>query len=111
MLFEGAQGALLDIDHGTYPYVTSSNTVAANAATGSGVGSKTVGRILGICKAYTTRVGAGPFPTEDKGELGELLGSRGKEFGVVTGRKRRCGWLDAVRCGRRLRPAASTALP
>jgi len=96
MLFEGAQGALLDIDHGTYPFVTSSNTVAANAATGSGVGSKTVGRVLGICKAYTTRVGAGPFPTEDTGEIGEMLGSRGKEFGVVTGRKRRCGWLDAV---------------
>ncbi|MGB9152708.1 MAG: adenylosuccinate synthase [Alphaproteobacteria bacterium] len=96
MLFEGAQGALLDIDHGTYPFVTSSNTVAANAATGSGVGSKTVGRVLGICKAYTTRVGAGPFPTEDKTELGELLGSRGREFGTVTGRKRRCGWLDAV---------------
>ncbi len=96
MLFEGAQGALLDIDHGTYPFVTSSNTVAANAATGSGVGAKTVGRVLGICKAYTTRVGAGPFPTEDHGEDGEKLGSLGKEFGVVTGRKRRCGWLDAV---------------
>jgi len=96
MLFEGAQGALLDIDHGTYPFVTSSNTVAANAATGSGVGSKTVGRVLGICKAYTTRVGAGPFPTEDHGEIGEQLGQRGREFGTVTGRKRRCGWLDAV---------------
>jgi adenylosuccinate synthase len=96
MLFEGAQGAMLDIDHGTYPFVTSSNTVAANAATGSGVGSKTVGRIVGICKAYTTRVGSGPFPTEDKGEEGEKLGAIGKEFGVVTGRKRRCGWLDAV---------------
>ncbi len=96
MLFEGAQGALLDIDHGTYPYVTSSNTVAANAASGSGVGSKMCGRVVGICKAYTTRVGAGPFPTEDKGDEGELLGSRGKEFGTVTGRKRRCGWLDAV---------------
>ena len=96
MLFEGAQGALLDIDHGTYPFVTSSNTVAANAATGSGVGSKTVGRVLGICKAYTTRVGSGPFPTEDTGEIGETLGTRGREFGTVTGRKRRCGWLDAV---------------
>jgi adenylosuccinate synthase len=96
MLFEGAQGALLDIDHGTYPFVTSSNTVAANAATGSGVGSRTVGRTLGICKAYTTRVGSGPFPTEDKTDVGELLGSRGKEFGTNTGRKRRCGWLDAV---------------
>ncbi|MDR3424601.1 MAG: adenylosuccinate synthase [Alphaproteobacteria bacterium] len=96
MLFEGAQGAMLDIDHGTYPFVTSSNTVAANAATGSGVGSKTVGRIVGICKAYTTRVGAGPFPTEDTSEDGETLGTRGKEFGTVTGRRRRCGWLDAV---------------
>jgi adenylosuccinate synthase len=96
ILFEGAQGALLDVDHGTYPYVTSSNTVAAGAASGSGVGLKTVGRVLGICKAYTTRVGSGPFPTEDKGEIGELLGQRGKEFGVVTGRKRRCGWFDAV---------------
>ncbi len=96
MLFEGAQGALLDIDHGTYPFVTSSNTVAANAATGSGVGSRTVGRVLGICKAYTTRVGSGPFPTEDFGEAGERLGTIGREFGTVTGRKRRCGWLDAV---------------
>ncbi|MFA4995428.1 MAG: adenylosuccinate synthase [Bdellovibrionales bacterium] len=96
MLFEGAQGALLDVDHGTYPFVTSSNTVAANAAVGSGVGAKTVGRVVGICKAYTTRVGAGPFPTEDFGSDGETLGVRGKEFGTVTGRKRRCGWLDAV---------------
>lgn len=96
VLFEGAQGAMLDIDHGTYPYVTSSNTVAGAAASGSGVGFKTVGRVLGICKAYTTRVGSGPFPTEDKGEVGEWLGSRGNEFGVVTGRKRRCGWFDAV---------------
>ena len=96
MLFEGAQGAMLDVDHGTYPFVTSSNTVAANAATGSGVGLKTVGRVLGISKAYTTRVGSGPFPTEDKGEVGEHLGKVGKEFGVVTGRKRRCGWFDAV---------------
>ena len=96
MLFEGAQGAMLDIDHGTYPFVTSSNTVAANAATGSGVGSKTVGRVLGICKAYTTRVGSGPFPTEDHGKDGDILADRGREFGTVTGRKRRCGWLDAV---------------
>jgi len=96
MLFEGAQGALLDIDHGTFPFVTSSNTVAANAATGAGIGARAVGRVLGICKAYTTRVGAGPFPTEDKGPDGETLGVRGKEFGTVTGRKRRCGWLDAV---------------
>jgi adenylosuccinate synthase len=96
MLFEGAQGAMLDVDHGTYPFVTSSNTVAAGAATGSGVGPKIVGRVLGICKAYTTRVGSGPFPTEDFGEVAEFLGTRGKEFGTVTGRKRRCGWFDAV---------------
>ncbi len=96
ILFEGAQGAMLDVDHGTYPFVTSSNTVAGAAAAGAGVGFKTVGSVLGLCKAYTTRVGSGPFPTEDKGEIGELLGSRGKEFGVNTGRKRRCGWFDAV---------------
>jgi adenylosuccinate synthase len=96
ILFEGAQGALLDIDHGTYPYVTSSNTIAANAAVGSGFSAKNAGRVLGICKAYTTRVGAGPFPTEDHGADGDLLGTRGHEFGTVTGRKRRCGWLDAV---------------
>ena len=96
MLFEGAQGAMLDVDHGTYPFVTSSNCVAANAAIGSGVGLKVVGRVLGIAKAYCTRVGSGPFPTEDKGEVGEHLGKVGKEFGVVTGRKRRCGWFDAV---------------
>lgn len=96
MLFEGAQGSMLDVDHGTYPFVTSSNTVAGAAASGSGVGLKSVGRVLGICKAYTTRVGSGPFPTEDAGEAGEYLGTRGKEFGTVTGRKRRCGWFDAV---------------
>jgi adenylosuccinate synthase len=96
ILFEGAQGALLDIDHGTYPYVTSSNTVAAQAATGSGVGPGAVGYVLGICKAYTTRVGLGPFPTELTNEIGEEIGRRGKEFGVNTGRKRRCGWFDAV---------------
>ncbi len=96
VLFEGAQGAMLDIDHGTYPFVTSSNTAAGSASAGSGVGPKSLGRILGICKAYTTRVGAGPFPTEDLGADGETLGARGKEFGVVTGRKRRCGWFDAV---------------
>ncbi|MBI1273839.1 MAG: adenylosuccinate synthase [Alphaproteobacteria bacterium] len=96
ILFEGAQGAMLDIDHGTYPYVTSSNTVAAAAASGSGMALRGLGRILGICKAYTTRVGTGPFPTEDMGEVGEHLGRVGKEFGVVTGRKRRCGWFDAV---------------
>src|SRR6478672_3115721 len=96
ILFEGAQGALLDIDHGTYPFVTSSNTVAAQAATGSGLGPGALGYVLGICKAYTTRVGAGPFPTEQNNEIGCTLGERGKEFGVVTGRPRRCGWFDAV---------------
>jgi adenylosuccinate synthase len=96
ILFEGAQGALLDIDHGTYPYVTSSNTVAAQAATGSGLGPSAIGYVLGICKAYTTRVGAGPFPTEQLNEVGKTLGTKGKEFGVVTGRPRRCGWFDAV---------------
>jgi len=96
ILFEGAQGALLDVDHGTYPYVTSSNTVAAQAATGTGIGPGAVGYVLGICKAYTTRVGQGPFPTELFDEIGEEIGRRGKEFGVNTGRKRRCGWFDAV---------------
>jgi adenylosuccinate synthase len=96
ILFEGAHGALLDVDHGTYPYVTSSNTVAAQAATGSGVGPSAIGYVLGICKAYTTRVGQGPFPTEQDNEVGRTLGKRGKEFGVVTGRPRRCGWFDAV---------------
>jgi len=96
ILFEGAQGTMLDIDHGTYPYVTSSNTVAGQAAAGSGVGPGAVGYVLGITKAYTTRVGEGPFPTEQKNEVGEFLGSRGHEFGTVTGRKRRCGWFDAV---------------
>jgi adenylosuccinate synthase len=96
ILFEGAQGALLDVDHGTYPYVTSSNTVAAQAATGSGLGPGAVGYVLGICKAYTTRVGEGPFPTEQLNEVGRTLGERGREFGVVTGRPRRCGWFDAV---------------
>jgi adenylosuccinate synthase len=102
ILFEGAQGALLDIDHGTYPFVTSSNTVAPQAATGSGMGPGGIGYVLGLAKAYTTRVGSGPFPTELLGpdgepdEIGALIGERGREFGVVTGRKRRCGWLDAV---------------
>ncbi len=96
ILFEGAQGALLDIDHGTYPFVTSSNTVAAQAATGSGLGPAAIGYVLGICKAYTTRVGEGPFPTEQKNEIGRLIGERGREFGTVTGRPRRCGWFDAV---------------
>jgi len=96
ILFEGAQGALLDIDHGTYPYVTSSNTVAAQAATGSGVGPNAIDYVLGICKAYTTRVGEGPFPTEQANDIGRTLGERGHEFGTVTGRDRRCGWFDAV---------------
>jgi len=96
ILFEGAQGALLDVDHGTYPYVTSSNTVAAQAATGTGIGPGGIGYVLGICKAYTTRVGEGPFPTELRNEIGEEIGRRGKEFGVNTGRKRRCGWFDAA---------------
>jgi len=96
ILFEGAQGALLDIDHGTYPYVTSSNTVAAQAATGSGMGPRALGYVLGIAKAYTTRVGSGPFPTELVDDIGERIGARGNEFGTVTGRKRRCGWFDAV---------------
>ncbi len=96
ILFEGAQGALLDIDHGTYPFVTSSNTVAAQAATGSGLGAAAIGYVLGICKAYTTRVGEGPFPTEQANDIGRLIGERGREFGTVTGRPRRCGWFDAV---------------
>ena len=96
ILFEGAQGALLDIDHGTYPFVTSSNTVAAQAATGSGLGPTAIDYVLGICKAYTTRVGEGPFPTEQRNETGRLIGGRGREFGTVTGRPRRCGWFDAV---------------
>ena len=96
ILFEGAQGALLDIDHGTYPFVTSSNTVAAQAASGSGMGPRAVGYVLGIAKAYTTRVGSGPFPTELADAIGEKIGERGHEFGTVTGRKRRCGWFDAV---------------
>ena len=98
ILFEGAQGALLDIDHGTYPYVTSSNTVASQAATGSGLGPSAIGFVLGICKAYTTRVGSGPFPTElpEGDPIGDGIGRRGREFGTVTGRRRRCGWFDAV---------------
>ena len=96
ILFEGAQGVLLDVDHGTYPFVTSSNTVSGTAASGSGLGPSAVGFVLGIAKAYTTRVGSGPFPTEQDNEVGEGLGARGHEFGTVTGRKRRCGWFDAV---------------
>ena len=96
VLFEGAQGALLDVDHGTYPYVTSSNTVSGQAAAGSGLGPRSVGFVLGIVKAYTTRVGEGPFPTELFDDDGKRLGERGREFGTVTGRARRCGWFDAV---------------
>ena len=96
ILFEGAQGVLLDVDHGTYPFVTSSNTVSGTAASGSGLGPNATGFVLGIVKAYTTRVGSGPFPTELDDETGQKLGERGHEFGTVTGRKRRCGWFDAV---------------
>ena len=96
ILFEGAQGILLDVDHGTYPFVTSSNTVASSAATGVGCGPNSINYVLGITKAYTTRVGEGPFPTELEDEIGELLGKRGREFGTVTSRKRRCGWFDGV---------------
>ncbi|MEH2194692.1 MAG: adenylosuccinate synthase [Nostoc sp.] len=96
ILFEGAQGTLLDLDHGTYPYVTSSNPVAGGACVGTGVGPTMIDRVIGVSKAYTTRVGEGPFPTELHGELGELLCDRGAEFGTTTGRKRRCGWFDAV---------------
>jgi adenylosuccinate synthase len=96
ILFEGAQGIMLDVDHGTYPYVTSSNTVSASASSGSGVGPGAINYVLGIAKAYTTRVGAGPFPTELQDQTGELIGERGHEFGTTTGRKRRCGWFDAV---------------
>ena len=96
ILFEGAQGVLLDVDHGTYPFVTSSNTIAGTAASGTGLGPGAAGFVLGIVKAYTTRVGSGPFPTELHDEIGQRLGERGREFGTVTGRKRRCGWFDAV---------------
>lgn len=96
ILFEGAQAVMLDVDHGTYPFVTSSNTVAGTAASGSGVGPSAIGRVIGIAKAYCTRVGAGPFPTELQDDTGRLLGERGHEFGTVTGRKRRCGWFDAA---------------
>ena len=96
ILFEGAQAVMLDVDHGTYPFVTSSNTVAATAASGSGMGPGSVGTVLGIAKAYSTRVGSGPFPTELHDDIGKLLGERGHEFGTVTGRPRRCGWFDAA---------------
>lgn len=110
ILFEGAQGALLDNDHGTYPFVTSSNTVAGQAAAGSGLGPTAVGYVLGITKAYTTRVGEGPFPTEDSGDIGNFLGQRGHEFGTVTGRKRRCGWFDAVLVRQTVRTSGITGL-
>jgi adenylosuccinate synthase len=96
IMFEGAQAAMLDVDHGTYPYVTSSNTLAGQVAAGSGIAPSAIGFVLGICKAYTTRVGSGPFPTELTDDIGQILGDRGREFGVVTGRRRRCGWFDAV---------------
>jgi adenylosuccinate synthase len=96
ILFEGAQGIMLDVDHGTYPFVTSSSTVSGQAASGSGMGAAQLGYVLGIVKAYTTRVGSGPFPVEQANDIGERLGARGREFGTVTGRKRRCGWFDAV---------------
>jgi adenylosuccinate synthase len=96
ILFEGAQGTLLDLDHGTYPYVTSSNPVAGGACVGAGVGPTMIDRVIGVAKAYTTRVGEGPFPTELHDEMGAILGDRGAEFGTTTGRKRRCGWFDAV---------------
>ncbi len=98
ILLEGAQGTMLDIDHGTYPYVTSSSTISAGACTGLGVNPKDIGKVTGIVKAYCTRVGNGPFPTEDHGEIGERLRKQGHEFGTTTGRPRRCGWFDAVAC-------------
>jgi adenylosuccinate synthase len=110
ILFEGAQGALLDNDHGTYPFVTSSNTVAGQAAAGAGLGPTAIGYVLGITKAYTTRVGEGPFPTEDFGDIGEFLGQRGHEFGTVTGRKRRCGWFDAVLVRQTVRTSGITGI-
>jgi adenylosuccinate synthase len=110
ILFEGAQGVMLDVDHGTYPYVTSSNTHPGTAASGAGMGPGAVGYVLGITKAYTTRVGSGPFPTELRDAIGEQLGARGKEFGVVTGRKRRCGWFDAVMVRQAVKVAGITGI-
>ena len=110
ILFEGAQGVMLDVDHGTYPYVTSSNTIAGQAATGSGTGPTTIGYVLGITKAYTTRVGSGPFPSELTGSIGQTLGERGREFGVVTGRKRRCGWFDAVMVRQAIKTSGITGI-
>ena len=110
VLFEGAQGSHLDVDHGTYPYVTSSNTVSANASCGSGVGPNTINKVVGICKAYTTRVGEGPFPTELKDEIGDHIQQVGQEFGATTGRKRRCGWLDMVLVRQSVRVSGISAL-
>ncbi len=110
ILFEGAQGAMLDIDHGTYPFVTSSNTAAGQAAVGSGIGPSALNYVLGITKAYTTRVGEGPFPTEQNNEVGQGLGKRGKEFGTVTGRPRRCGWFDAVMVRQALKTGGITGI-
>ena len=110
ILFEGAQGAMLDIDHGTYPFVTSSSTVAGQAASGTGFGSTNLNSILGITKAYTTRVGSGPFPTEQINEIGNNLGKLGNEFGTVTGRKRRCGWFDAVMVKQALKISGVTSV-
>lgn len=110
VLFEGAQGALLDIDHGTYPFVTSSNTVAGGACAGAGVGPRAIDRVLGVLKAYTTRVGEGPFPTEETGQVGEMMRQTGGEFGSTTGRPRRCGWFDAVAAKRVVRLSSATDL-
>ena len=110
ILFEGAQGVMLDVDHGTYPFVTSSNTVAGQAAAGAGTGPTSINYVLGITKAYTTRVGGGPFPTELLDETGQILGERGHEFGVVTGRKRRCGWFDAVMVKQAIKTAGITGI-
>ena len=110
MVFEGAQGILLDVDHGTYPYVTSSNTVAAAAATGSGCGPNSINYVLGITKAYTTRVGEGPMPTEIEGSLGEEIAKKGGEVGATTGRPRRCGWFDAVSVQRIIQSNSVSAL-
>jgi adenylosuccinate synthase len=110
ILFEGAQGIMLDIDHGTYPFVTSSNTIAGQAANGSGVGPSALNYVLGIAKAYTTRVGAGPFPSELHDDIGERIGERGHEFGTVTGRKRRCGWFDAVLVRQAIKTAGITGI-
>ena len=110
ILFEGAQGIMLDVDHGTYPFVTSSNTVAGSAFTGSGLGVGNVGEVLGITKAYTTRVGSGPFPTEQENAVGQRLGERGHEFGTVTGRQRRCGWFDAVLVKQAVKTAGITGI-